>query len=458
MPRRTSSAEPLTSCPGTLPRRAFLRAGAAGLGGLALGDLLRAEARAGSVEPSSSDKSMIVLWLWGGPSHMETFDLKPDAPQEYRGEFSPIATSVPGIEISEHLPLLAPLADKFALIRSLSHDSPGHVSSTHTLLSGYPGEAIEAPPFHPKHPDLWSVTTKMLGERRAGVPAHVALPRMRYNGSAYLGSGLDPFVVTSDPNDPKFQVPNLDFNEVTGDRFASRMSLLSQFDHLRREIDATGIMSAMDAFDQKAVTLLTGGAARRAFDLSGEDPKTRDRYGRHAVGQQCLLARRLVEAGARLVTIDFPCVPGQKAFSWDDHASVWNIFEQMKIRLPVLDQVVAALVQDLCDRSLEKDVLLVVMGEMSHTPRLSNFNGQPGREHWGRTMSVFLAGGGLRMGQAIGSTSARGDEPQTRPLSPNDLLATWYRYLGVPVDTHFNDFGGRPTPIVPSGRPIDELF
>jgi uncharacterized protein (DUF1501 family) len=137
---------------------------------------------------------------------------------------------------------------------------------------------------------------------------------------------------------------------------------------------------------------------------------------------------------------------------------VWNIFEQMKIRLPVLDQVVAALVQDLYDRGLDKDVLLVVMGEMSHTPRLSNFNGQPGREHWGQTMSVFLAGGGLRMGQAVGSTNARGDEPQTRPLSPNDLLATWYRYLGVPVDTHFNDFGGRPTPIVPNGRAIDELF
>jgi hypothetical protein len=389
---------------------------------------------------------------------METFDLKPEAPQEYRGEFNPIATNVPGIEISEHLPLLAPLADKFALIRSLSHDSPGHVSSTHTLLSAYPGEVLEAPPFHPKHPDVWAVTAKLVGERRAGVPMHVVLPRMRYNGSAYLGGGLEPFVVTADPNDPKFQVPNLDLNDVSRDRLAGRMSLLSQFDHLRREIDASGIMSSMDAFDQKAVTMLTGGAARRAFDLSDEDPRTRDRYGRHTVGQQCLLARRLVEAGARLVTIDFPCVPGQKAFSWDDHASVWNIFEQMKIRLPVLDQVVAALVQDLDDRGLDKDVLLVVMGEMSHTPRLSNFNGQPGREHWGQTMSVFLAGGSLRMGQAVGSTNRRGDEPQTRPLSPNDLLATWYRYLGVPGDTHFNDFGGRPTPIVPNGRPIDELF
>jgi hypothetical protein len=458
MSHRSHKSTLLTGCPGTMPRRAFLRAGVAGVGGLFLGDLLRAQANAAAGAASASDKAMIVLWLWGGPSHMETFDLKPEAPQEYRGEFNPIATNVPGIEISEHLPLLAPLADKFAIIRSLSHDSPGHVSSTHTLLSAYPGEVVEAPPFHPKHPDLWAVTAKMLGERRAGVPTHVVLPRMRYNGSAYLGGGLEPFVVTADPNDPKFYVPNLGLTEISRDRFTDRMSLLSQFDHLRREIDASGLMSSMDAFEQKAVTLLTGGAAQRAFDLSGEDPQTRDRYGRHSVGQQCLLARRLVEAGARLVTIDFPCVPGQKAFSWDDHASVWNIFEQMKIRLPVLDQVVAALVQDLCDRGLDKDVLLVVMGEMSHTPRLSNFNGQPGREHWGQTMSVFLAGGGMRMGQAVGATSARGDEPQVRPLSPNDLLATWYRYLGVPRDAHFNDFGGRPTPIVPNGRAIDELF
>jgi len=207
----------------------------------------------------------------------------------------------------------------------------------------------------------------------------------------------------------------------------------------------------------KAVAMLTGTAARDAFDLGREDPKTRDRYGRHTVGQQCLVARRLVEAGVRLVTVDFPCVPGQKAFSWDDHASVWNIFEQMKIRLPVLDQIVSALVRDIYDRGLQDDVMLVVMGEMSHTPRLSNHEGQPGREHWGRSMSVLLSGGGMPMGQVVGSTNVKGEEPQTRPLAPNDLLATWYKYLGIPGDLHVNDFAGRPTPIVPHGKPIDEL-
>lgn len=451
----------LTHCPGTLPRRGFLRAGFAGLAGaagLSLSSVLRGQAQAESTHIGGSNKSIIMLWLWGGPSHMETFDLKPNAPREYRGEFKPIPTNVPGLEISEHLPLIAKLGDKFSLIRSLSHDSPGHVSSTHTVLTGFPGDTVETPPFRPKHPDLWAVTSKVLGERRAGVPAHVAMPNMRYNGSAYLGSGLDPFTVTADPNDVKFSVPNLALHDVTIDRFKDRRSLQGQFDRMRRELDSGRVMSSIDTFDEKAVALLTGNAARDAFDLNREDAKTRDRFGRHPVGQRCLLARRLVEAGVRLVTIDFPCLPGQKAFSWDDHASVWNIFEQMKIRLPVLDQVVSAMVEDLHARGLAEDVLFVVMGEMSHTPRLSDFQGQPGREHWGKTMSVFLSGGGLTMGQAVGTTNDKGDEPQTRPLSPNDLLATWYRYLGVPTTLHFNDPAGRPIPIVPNGKPIVELL
>lgn len=457
MSRQPSSSESRLRCPGTLHRRAFLHAGA-GIGGLALSDLLRANAMASSIDQKPrSDKSMIVLWLWGGPSHLETFDLKPDAPSEYRGEFKPIKTNVPGIEITEHLPLIAGMADKFSLIRSLSHDSPGHVNSTHTLVTGYPGDLVETPPYQPKHPNAWSVISKFLGERRPGLPAHVA-NHVRYDGAAYLGGGLEPFLVQNDPNSPTFQVPNLDVNSIARERFSNRLNLLSEFDRLRREIDATGMMSVMDTFDHKAATMLTGGAARRAFDLSQEDPKTRDRYGRHTVGQQCLLARRLVEAGVRLVTIDFPYVPGQKAQSWDDHASVWNIFEEMKKRLPVLDQVVSALIQDLHDRGLAQEVLLLVMGEMSHTPRLSNFQGQPGRDHWGRAMSVFLSGGGLRMGQVVGSTNAKGEEPQSRPLAPNDFLATLYKSLGVPLETQVNDFAGRPTPLIPNGRPIDELF
>lgn len=443
-------------CWGTLPRRGFLRTGLTGLATVGLADLLRLESQA-SASPRGG-KSLLVLWLWGGPSHMETFDLKPAAPLEYRGEFRPIATNVPGLEISEYLPLLARRADKFALLRSLHHGSPGHVSSTHTMLTGYVGDAVETPPFAPKYPDAWAVAQRVLGPRAPGMPPHVALPRMRYNGAAFLGNSLDPLVVTGDPNSPQFHVPSLSLAPEQHPRLDERMTLLDRFDRLRRDLDASGTMDSLDEFQRRAVAVLTTDRARRAFDLTEEDDRTRDRYGRHEVGQRCLLARRLIEAGTRVVTVDFPCVPGQKAFSWDDHASVWNIFEQMRIRLPVLDQVVAALIDDVHERNLQNDVLLVVMGEMSHTPRLSNFQGQPGREHWGQTMSMLMAGGGMRMGQAIGATNDKGDEIVTRPITPGDLLATWYRFLGVPLDTHFLDRAGRPTAILPNGAPIHELM
>jgi hypothetical protein len=375
---RRSSAQ---SCPGTLSRRAFVRIGLSGLCSLGLADLLRLQSLADETG-HTSPKSILVLWLWGGPSHMETFDLKPDAPAEYRGDFRPIRTNVPGIMISEELPRLARLADRFALIRSMHHDSTGHVNSTHTMLSAYPGELVETTPFRPKHPDVWAVANKMLGPRRAGVPAYVSLPRTRYHGAAYLGSGLDPLVVSGNPNDGGFRAPQLTIEGALQPRFRARLDLLQQFDAMRRDLDAAGQTQAMDRFQAEATRVLTSSATQRAFAVEDEDARLRDRYGRHEVGQRCLLARRLIEAGARVVTVDFPCVPGQKAFSWDDHASVWNIFEQMRIRLPVLDQVVSALVEDLYQRGLQDDVLLLVMGEMSHTPRLSNFNGQPGREHW----------------------------------------------------------------------------
>lgn len=450
----TAASKP---CPGALGRRAFVRVGLAGLGSLGLSDLLRLESFAAPSEGGSA-KSILVLWLWGGPSHMETFDLKPEAPSEFRGDFRPIPTNVPGILISEHLPRLSRLADKFALLRSLHHDSPGHVSSTHTVLTGYPGETIEAPPFKPKHPDIWSVANKLLGPKRPGVPAYVAVPQARYHGAAYLGSGLDPLVVKGDPNAAGFRAPLEIIEKALRPRFNDRWALLQQFESLRRDVDRAEQMQAMGQFQQEAARVLTSDATRRAFDIEQEDSRTRERYGRHEVGQRCLLARRLIEAGARIVTVDFPSVPGQKAFSWDDHASVWNIFEQMRIRLPVLDQVVSALVEDLHQRGLQDDVLLLVMGEMSRTPRLSNFKGQPGREHWGRSMSVFLSGGGMPMGQVIGSTSARGEEPRDRPLTPNDFQATLYRYLGIPLDTQFPDRSGRPISLIPQGRAISELI
>jgi hypothetical protein len=460
MEGRRSSPE---RCPGTLPRRAFVRSGLAGLCTLGLADLLRVEASAAEAARregagSPRGKSIIVLWLWGGPSHMDTFDMKPEAPTEYRGEFKPVKTNVPGIEICEHLPLLAKMADRFSLIRSCHHDSPGHVNSTHTMLTGYPGETVETAPYRPRYPDVWAVTNRVKGDWSRGVPPYVSLGGPRYNGAAYLGEGLDPLVVAGDPSAADFKVRDITVDAAQGARIARRAGMLQRFDTLRRAIDTSPDLESVEAFQQRALSVLTSSAAAKAFDLRAEDAKVRDRYGRHAIGGRCLLARRLVEAGARVVTIDFPCVPGQKAFSWDDHASVWNIFEQMKIRLPVLDQVVTALIQDLHERGLQDDVLLLVMGEMSHTPKLSNYQGQPGREHWGQAMSILLSGGGMRMAQVVGQTNVRGEEPAERPVTPNDLLATFYRYLGIPLDTQFTDRTGRPMPLLPHGEAIRELI
>ena len=450
-----ASRNPLTRCPGTRGRRAFLRAGLTGLWSLGLSDLLQMEAAASA---SSRRKSILVLWLWGGPSHMETFDMKPDAPAEYRGDFRPISTNVPGIQICEHLPKLAKLADKYALIRSLHHDRTGHVNSTHSVLTGYRGEDVEMAPYRAKYPDVFSVANKMVGDWSRGLPPYVALGASRYTGAAYLGGDLDPLMVAADPNAANFAVPSLTVPASLQARLARRSSLLQRFDGLREWSETSPEVSTLGHFQQRALSVLTTDTARKAFDLGAESAATRDLYGRHTVGQRCLLARRLVEAGARIVTVDFPCVPGQKAFSWDDHASVWNIFEQMKIRLPVLDQVVSALITDLHDRGLSEDTLLVVMGEMSRTPKLSHANGNVGREHWARAMGALLAGGGLRMGQVVGQTTANGEEPAERPLTPNDLLATWYAYLGIPLDTQFPDRSGRPIPILPHGEPIRELL
>ena len=451
---------PHLPCEGTLPRRSFLRASLTGLSGLGLADLLRldAVARSSSATRPEGAPSIILVWLWGGPSHMDTFDLKPEAPDEYRGQFRPIPTCVPGMEICEHLPLLARNADKFALIRSVSHDSPGHINSTHTVLTGFDGELVETPPYEPKSPDILNAAHALLPSRLPGMPQWVALPRMRYEGGAYLGPSHGPYAVSADPSKDGFKVPELDLDDARRGRLAGRGRLLEDFDRLRRSLDATEGMDALDSYQRQALSLLTGTAARDAFDIGREHPKVRDRYGRDEIGQRCLLARRLVESGVRLVSVDFPCVPGQKAFSWDDHASVWNIFEQMQIRLPVLDRAVSALIEDVHARGMDRETLIVVMGEMSHTPKLSNFRGQPGREHWGKSMSILLSGGGMPNGQVIGATDRRGEEPSDRPFHPSDVLATWYRYLGLDPHALRPDLTGRPVPLLPRGEPIRELI
>ena len=449
----------LQRCPGTFGRRRFMQAGLTGLWSLGLADLLKLEAQAAAVgKAPSRQKSIIVLWLWGGPSHMETFDLKPEAPSAYRGEFNPIKTNVPGIEISEYLPRLARLADQFALIRDVHHGSTGHANSSHTMMTAYPGERVEVSPFKPKYPDFHAVVNRVVGDWSHQVPPAIVLPRQRYQGSAYLGAAVDPLKVTGDPNKDDFTVAELQISASMRRRLRRRARLLERFDTVRREIDSSGMMEALDAHQRRALSVLTSDKAAKAFRIQEEPAKLRDRYGRNPIAQRLLLARRLVEAGSRIVTVDFPCMPGQKAFSWDDHASVWNIFEQMKIRLPPTDQMVSAMIEDLHDRGMQDDVLFLVLGEMSRTPKMSNFKGQPGREHWARSMSVFVSGGGLRMGQVVGATNELGAEPLHVGHTPNDLLATWYHSLGVPLDTTFTDNTGKPVPILPHGEPISELI
>ncbi|AMV37738.1 DUF1501 domain-containing protein [Planctomyces sp. SH-PL62] len=445
------------ACLGTMPRRAFLRASLTGFSALGVSDLMRLQAAA-STGGASGGPSMIVVWLWGGPSHMETFDMKPDAPEAYRGLFKPIPTSVPGIEICEKLPRLAEIADKLAIVRSITHDSPGHANSTHTVLTGYTGDLVEQAPFTPKQPYVFHAANKFLPDRADSLPKWVALPNLPYEGGGALGRTYGPFKVAADPNKPDFKVPELVLDEARRARLGGRSRLLAGFDGARRALEETAATRSFDVFQRRALDVLTSPSARDAFDLAREPDVLRDRYGRNVVGQRCLLARRLVESGVRLVTIDFPCVPGQKAFSWDDHASVWNIFEQMEIRLPVLDQAVSALIEDVHARGLDKETLIVVMGEMGRTPKLSNHQGQPGREHWGKAMSVLMSGGGMPMGQVIGATTARGEEPKERRFTPNDLLATWYRYLGIDHTQYYPDVAGRPIALLPHGDPISELI
>ena len=310
-------------CPGTLPRRSFLRLGFSALGGLGLSDLLRLQSLAaaswarGTLPANHNDKGLIVIWLWGGPSHMETFDLKPEAPSEYRGEFRPIPTTVPGLEISEHLPRLARLGDRLAIVRSLGYDSPGHVSSTHSLLTGYPGEVAEMPPFPAAIP-ISGRLSRRAGERAFGVPVHVALPSLRYNGSAYLSGGLDPFVVSADPNAKNFRVPNLALERLSQVRFSSRIDLLKAIRSIASgSIDRARASGESDARLQitRQPSLLTGrGDLRKSVRDRSRRPKMCERYGRAHGGPAVACSHGgWSRQACRMVTVDFPACPRTKS-------------------------------------------------------------------------------------------------------------------------------------------------
>ncbi len=459
---------PVKRCPGPVSRRSFLQAGALGVGGLGLADLLRLRAEA-STAGKAPDTSIIFVWLPGGPPHMDTYDLKPDAPAEYRGVFRPISTNVSDLDVCELFPLHARCADKYNLVRSIAHEFADHGGGHKRFLTGrLPAEPAG---FVNDAPCVGSIVAKMREQRSVGVPNYVAGADNGRTGvdvfsfgAAYLGSAYTPFIVGGDPSASEFKVQNLSLAPEMAGRLDNRVQLLSGFDRLRREVDKSGAMDAMDKFNRRAIELLMSDKARNAFDLSQEDSRVRERYGMHAYGQRALMARRLVEAGCSFVTMvmENP-LPGKPLptgviYNWDSHAVNGHIFDDAQVRFPLYDQAVTALVEDIYARGLDRKVMLVVTGEFGRTPRVENFNGRPGRDHWPNAMSLLVCGGGMRTGQVIGSTNPKGEHPQDRPLTPNDLWATVYRHLGIDYEASFPDHNGRPMPILPFGAPISELL
>jgi hypothetical protein len=443
-------------------RREFLRAGLAGIASLSLPELSALRARAGT-RPGAEPTALIVVWLQGGASHLETYDPKPDAPAEFRGPFGSIATTAEGVRISELLPLHARVADKFAILRSLAHSGFCHQQGNQQMFTGHPELVLK---LEPDHPDLMCVASQVRRDPNRRVPGYVGVNPIPYLGPAYLGPACGPFSVYGDPNDPHFRVSEIGLatkGEV--DRLNGRMTLSERFDRLQRAIDDPMRSAAFDAFQQQALTLLTGPAARRAFDLSLEDPRIRDRYGRNTWGQRCLLARRLVEAGVDLVTTSLDGPLCGRVGNWDDHAVNQHIFDAMRERCRPFDQAVSALIEDVHARGLDRRVLVVVTGEFGRTPRISydkdSGSGvkQPGRDHWPRAVSLLFSGGGIRGGQVIGATDPHGADVTSRRVGVRDFLAAIYHHLGIdPTAIVLRDRTGRPVPALPEGRPIPELI
>ncbi|WZO98977.1 DUF1501 domain-containing protein [Isosphaeraceae bacterium EP7] len=451
---------PTASCNGQIPRREFLRLGSLALGGLGLADLLAARAAASRPDP---DTSVILFWMWGGPSQFETYDPKPDAPSEIMGPFRPISTTVPGMDLCELFPLQARLADKIALVRSLHHEMSAHNDGSIEVLTGKtPVRPDPTSTALSEHPDFGMIASRVRGSRPDGMPRYVGIPQQPFmTRPAYLGVAHSAFA-TGDPSAPDPRPPALRLvGGLDGRRLDDRRGLMNQFDGFRRGLDGRG-SGSVDPFRDSAFQMLTSPKVARAFDLSREDPRLRDRYGRHLWGQSCLLARRLAEAGSSVITID-ALAPSlsERYFSWDDHINVqtrWDLGEAMKHRAPYMDQALSTLIEDVYARGLDRKVLIVAAGEFGRTPRLSHADGLIGRDHWPSAQSALLSGGGLRMGQVIGATNRCGEHPVDRPLTPKDLLATIYRHLGIDHGDVFRDLSGRPFPILPEGEPIRELI
>ena len=449
-------------CPGPVTRREFMQVGALALGGLTLSDVFAA--RAAAAQPSKNT-AVILLYLHGGPSQLETYDLKPNAPSSYRSIFEPIPTSVPGMDVCELFPLQAKLAHKFSIIRSLHHDVGIHSDGGIIVLTGKrPSKLDPTSQSKSEHPDFGSVASRIRSMSGDAIPPYIALPRRLYmTRPTYLGMHHAAFEI-GDPSSKDYRTPQLRLTAGReGKSLEDRRSLLRQFDQFRGDLDLRHNLTGTDKFRELAFQMLTSPQAARAFDISGENDKLRERYGRHLWGQGCLLARRLAEAGAAVISlyINTPKT-GQEFTNWDDHIlnarRPGHFGKYMRVRLPYLDQALTALIEDIFDRGLDKKIMVVVMGEFGRTPRLSHNSSGTGRNHWPQAYSALVSGGGLRMGQVVGATNSKAEFPTQRPYSPQDLLATLYAHLGIDTESMLVDFSGRPIPVLYEGTPIPELM
>ncbi|MDP6444305.1 MAG: DUF1501 domain-containing protein [Pirellulaceae bacterium] len=406
-----------------LSRRSFVQVGVAGMASVGLADVLRATDRSSS----GSSRSAILLWLDGGPSHMDLYDLKPDSPAEYRGIWSPISTNVPGMDIGELFPRQAKVADKFSIVRSLHHDTGDHFAGGHRMLTAK-NMGVSGANNAGKFPSIGAVLTRTLGPTKRGMPSYVSVPvassiglRPGYFGGNWMGGQYDPFQTGGDPNNKNFQVQNLNLpKDMTVDRLADRRALVRSLDQISRNIDHSGEFLTRDRFDEDAFEFVAGDRARRAFDIGSEDDKIRDMYGRHTWGQSTLLARRLVEAGSRFVTVHFG--------GWDHH---WNLKSGMESHLPRVDSAVAGLFTDLDQRGMLDSTIVMWSGEFGRSPVSQNGTG---RDHNRNAFSLLLAGGGFRKGHVHGATDDVGYRSVEDRVSVNDLHATLLHQLGLDHD------------------------